>query len=238
MGPGGALSVDLTPDNVGTWLFHCHVNEHLNNGMVALYTVLPPTDPAIKPLTSLNESETIEILGGVVREVFIQAEEVEWDYAPLNGSACGPAFQLSPEPWIPFEPGSPLLAAGNGTLSLGRKIKKAMFVEYQDSSYSNRANRDPSEAYLGILGPTLRANVGDTIVIHFRNMLSSSPASMHPHGVFYHKGSEGAPYRDGTNATEDRGDDLVPPGGSWRYVWHVPERAGPNKNDLSTSIMW
>jgi len=32
---------DMVPDNVGTWLFHCHVNEHLQGGMMALFTVLP-----------------------------------------------------------------------------------------------------------------------------------------------------------------------------------------------------
>jgi FtsP/CotA-like multicopper oxidase with cupredoxin domain len=32
---------DMVPDNVGTWLFHCHVNVHLNGGMVARYQVLP-----------------------------------------------------------------------------------------------------------------------------------------------------------------------------------------------------
>jgi len=29
------------PDNPGTWLFHCHVDEHLDNGMYALFKVEP-----------------------------------------------------------------------------------------------------------------------------------------------------------------------------------------------------
>jgi FtsP/CotA-like multicopper oxidase with cupredoxin domain len=29
------------PDNVGTWLFHCHVSGHLKAGMQALYVVAP-----------------------------------------------------------------------------------------------------------------------------------------------------------------------------------------------------
>jgi FtsP/CotA-like multicopper oxidase with cupredoxin domain len=59
---------------------------------------------------------------------------------------------------------------------------------------------------------------------------------MHPHGVFYNKDSEGAPYADGT-AAKDRGDDGVPPGGSHVYVWPVPERAGPGRADAS-SMFW
>ena len=31
----------MTPDNVGTWLFHCHVGGHLKDGMQALYKVDP-----------------------------------------------------------------------------------------------------------------------------------------------------------------------------------------------------
>ena len=30
---------DMVPDNVGTWLLHCHVNDHLEGGMQALFTV-------------------------------------------------------------------------------------------------------------------------------------------------------------------------------------------------------
>ena len=31
----------MVPDNPGTWLFHCHVRDHLLGGMTSLYTVLP-----------------------------------------------------------------------------------------------------------------------------------------------------------------------------------------------------
>ncbi|MBZ5686110.1 MAG: multicopper oxidase domain-containing protein [Acidobacteriia bacterium] len=32
---------DIVPDNVGTWLFHCHVSEHIEGRMRALFTVKP-----------------------------------------------------------------------------------------------------------------------------------------------------------------------------------------------------
>jgi FtsP/CotA-like multicopper oxidase with cupredoxin domain len=31
--------LDMTPDNPGTWLYHCHVNDHIQAGMQALFTV-------------------------------------------------------------------------------------------------------------------------------------------------------------------------------------------------------
>ena len=39
--PGTMRVVDMVPDNVGTWLYHCHVNDHITAGMQALYTVTP-----------------------------------------------------------------------------------------------------------------------------------------------------------------------------------------------------
>lgn len=43
---------------------------------------------------------------------------------------------------------------------------------------------------VGLLGPTLRAEEGETIVVSFRNM-ATGPHSIHPHGVAYGKQSEG-----------------------------------------------
>jgi manganese oxidase len=35
------LTVDMVPDNPGTWMFHCHVDDHMEAGMAALYRVEP-----------------------------------------------------------------------------------------------------------------------------------------------------------------------------------------------------
>ena len=46
----------------------------------------------------------------------------------------------------------------------------------------------------GIQGPLIRARVGDTILVHFKNLdnLMEQPHSMHFHGVHYRVGSDGA----------------------------------------------
>jgi hephaestin len=38
--PAGMLVADMVPDNVGTWLFHCHVGDHLAAGMQTRYRVV------------------------------------------------------------------------------------------------------------------------------------------------------------------------------------------------------
>ena len=37
---------DMVPDVAGTWLYHCHVNDHIDAGMIALYHVLEGPVPA------------------------------------------------------------------------------------------------------------------------------------------------------------------------------------------------
>ena len=37
--PGVFMTVKMTPDSIGTWLLHCHVNDHMIHGMQALYSV-------------------------------------------------------------------------------------------------------------------------------------------------------------------------------------------------------
>lgn len=54
------------------------------------------------------------------------------------------------------------------------------------------------DAYLGDLGPILRATVGDTIQVTFLNRIERA-LTIHPHGVFYNKSNEGALYNDGTS---------------------------------------
>ena len=37
--PASMVIADMVPDDVGTWLFHCHVTDHILAGMMATYTV-------------------------------------------------------------------------------------------------------------------------------------------------------------------------------------------------------
>jgi FtsP/CotA-like multicopper oxidase with cupredoxin domain len=122
-----------------------------------------------------------------------------------------------------------------GPLSLGRTYKKAVFREYTDSTFATPKPRPAEWEHLGILGPLLRATVGDTFRIVFRNK-ATHPHTLHPHGVIYKKDSEGAPYVDGTSGA-DQADDGVPPGGTHTYLWPVPERAGPAEHEGS-SVFW
>jgi hypothetical protein len=41
--PAQLVAADMVPeaDRVGTWMFHCHIDEHMEGGMMAMYQVLP-----------------------------------------------------------------------------------------------------------------------------------------------------------------------------------------------------
>jgi manganese oxidase len=41
LAPMGMMVADMVPDNPGTWMFHCHVNDHFDGGMYALFKVTP-----------------------------------------------------------------------------------------------------------------------------------------------------------------------------------------------------
>ena len=88
---------------------------------------------------------------------------------------------------------------------------------------------------MGVLGPPIRAEVGDSVVVVFKNN-SHMPLSFHVHGLRYLKTSEGAPYRDGSGAAMKPGD-AVAPGATYTYSFDVPERSGPGPMDQS-SILW
>ena len=158
------------------------------------------------------------------RTYYIAADEVDWNYVPADSD-------LTFGKPLPKEP----LAITNAPPVMATVFHKAIYREYSDSTFSSVKPRPPKWQHLGILGPVLRGAVGDTIVVVFRNN-ATFPASVHPHGVFYTKANEGALYNDGTSGA-DKMDDSVPPGGTYRYVWPIPERAGPGPNDPS-SIIW
>lgn len=165
---------------------------------------------------------------GVTRTYYIAADPVLWDFAPTGKN-------------LTLGMGKPLEKIDFGIVGLpgrspqARVLEKAIYRAYTDSTFTRLKPRPAKWRHLGMLGPVIRAAVGDTIVVWFKNN-TNFPASVHPHGVFYDKKSEGAMYLDGTSGA-DHADDSVPPGGTYRYVWPVPERAGPGPDDPS-SILW
>ena len=211
--PNVVVNADMHTENPGTWLFHCHVNDHIKAGMSSLYTVAPKASGS-KAFTAAS-----------VREYFIAAEEVEWDYLPGGQDMCGGQPASSNVVSKYFNNG------GHDSLG-GRNVTKARYVEYTDATFKIKKNGIAQ--HMGILGPVVRAEVGDRIKIIFRNK-ARYPFSMHAHGVFYSKDAEGADYNDGTQGSE-KADDSIGPNGTFTYVWDVPEDAGPGPNDLSSKL--
>ncbi len=160
-----------------------------------------------------------------VRIYFIAADEVAWDYAPSGqDDVMGHSFDEFENNYL--QP---------GPHKIGRVYKKVIYREYVDAKFNRLKARPPDDQYLGILGPVLYGEVGDTLKIVFKNN-ASRPYSMHPHGVLYQKNSEGSGYNDGTSG-DDKADGAVLPGKIHNYVWEIPERAGPGQADPS-SVVW
>lgn len=103
-----------------------------------------------------------------VREYWIAAEKVTWNYAPSRKNLMDPGMGL-------------------GVWGKTLKYTKYRYVGYTDGTYSKPL---PQPKWMGILGPQLRAVEGDKIVVHFKNK-TDRPASMHPHGLRYNQDNSG-----------------------------------------------
>jgi len=168
------------------------------------------------------QSSSSATSSGKTRTYYVAADPVVWDYAPSGvNQVTGKPFGDAENFWTT-----------SGPRQLGRVVKKALYREYTDASFTQLKSRPKQWGHLGFLGPLMRAEVGDTIRVVFRNNLNF-PASMHPHVVFYDRDSEGAVYHTGG---EDERAQAVSPGATHTYVWPVPERAGPA--DEMSSVLW
>lgn len=153
---------------------------------------------------------------GNVRRYYIAAEEHTWDYAPTGwDNWMGVPFNVSPR------------AEKAGFVKPGTKWKKAIYRGYTDASFKTRVAQPP---FQGIMGPTLRSEVGDMIEILFVNRLSSNYASLHSMGLAYSKDNEGSVYANNTAPGQTSGfnvGDAVAPGGCYVYKWLVNEASAP-----------
>ena len=167
--------------------------------------------------------------GGRVRTYYIAAEETEWDYAPLG------IDMMTGEPFA----GTAAAYTQPGPNRIGRLYRKAIYREYTDGTFATRKPRPPQDEYLGLLGPILRAEVGDSIKVVFKNN-TSRPYSMHlPDDVFRprHAAGTGTTVDADGFVTNGEPEDTVAAGATFTYEWDVPALAGPQPGDPS-SIVW
>jgi FtsP/CotA-like multicopper oxidase with cupredoxin domain len=161
--------------------------------------------------TALTLLAAMSAQAGTTRHYYLAAERANWDFAPTGQNVMhgGPI----PDPWN-----------GNTVWS------KVRYIEYTNSSFTQRK---PQPSWLGVLGPIIRAEVGDTVVVHFRNRTTDGSYGIHPHGFRYTKDNEGAHYFPNPGAGAE-----VPPGGSFDYVWQADADSGPSPSDPSSIVWW
>ncbi|KAK6176802.1 hypothetical protein SNE40_015034 [Patella caerulea] len=207
--PGFTATMTSKPDTVGTWGIVCRTNSHFEGGMVALYTVEECG----------NEERMLR--RGPSRKYFIAAIEVEWDYAPLKRSLADgePLTDIN-------QPGGVFVV--NSDMYIGSKYKKVIYREFTDETFTTPVIRGLDEEHLEIMGPFIKAEVGENIEVVFKN-LATMPYSIHAQGLKYSKANEGSKYAD--ESQEIPSGRSVPPGRTFTYHWEVPARAGPGRND-------
>ena len=148
---------------------------------------------------------------GATRTYYVAADEVDWNYAPADHDhMTGKPYDERARYYTEKGPGR-----------IGPIHRKAVYHEYTDASFTTLKPRPAAWEHLGVVGPVIRAEVGDTIKVVFKNN-ARFPFSMHPHGVKYDEASNGvAP---------------VAPGATFTYTWEVEANAGPQPGEPSSKL--
>ncbi|NXV30165.1 HPHL1 protein, partial [Rissa tridactyla] len=193
----------MQPDRVGTFKVVCRTFDHFVGGMKHLYEV-----------SSCRNSTQGQQQQGAMRLYYIAAEEVEWDYAS-NKSSAPKIYNISSNEER-YSKQKNLVAvgcahSGGGTL----KHPEFKFVEFRKAALI-------TSILCFNLGPLLHAEVGDSVLIVFKNK-ASRPYSISAHGI-----EEVAAL--GKIVLSVLGEINT-------YRWNVPERSGPGKTDPNC-ITW
>ncbi|GIY90425.1 hephaestin-like protein [Caerostris darwini] len=246
--PSIMYAVEMKAENEGDWIVECRTNSHLTGGMRALYRVAecPQKRQKRQVYNSLNEIasrveyydedpkpkdkmyeevrkpiqnpkvKTFPARGGKIRDYFVAAVEEEWEYAPKDRHlVLGGSLMDSEESKTFVE---------RGNDRIGTRYKKALFREFTDATFTTRKCETPQSRHLGVLGPMIKAEVGDVLRVTFRNM-ASRPYSFHPHGILHHQ--------DKNHKHLGSDEDPVYPGNLMVYEWLITENSGPGPNGFN-----
>ncbi|XP_052788746.1 ferroxidase HEPHL1-like [Mya arenaria] len=199
--PGTFREAVMVADSPGTWLVQCINYEHWHNGMEVLLTV--------KDCGKVSPQQ----LSGRVRRYFLSAEVEDWNYAPT-----GRNVYMDQELTIPNTESEKYFAKTyNGKPMIGGTYRKSRFNEYTSTAFNTHASKSTHERHLGLLGPVIRAEVGDTVNVTLRN-LTPYPVSIAFQGVSVSMSMNGF-YR------------RVNSGGLGFYTFTVPWGVGPGDDD-------
>ena len=141
------------------------------------------------------------------RYYYVAAEDVVWDFAPSNQNLMhchDPAGCPVPDPWTD-----------------SHIFNKTRYIEYTNASFTEKKAQPE---WLGVLGPIIRAEEGDTVKVHFCNHTATGGSfGMHPHGFRYDK--------DSSPALGDHSSKV------WWYHSHINEPAETNLGLLGPIII-
>ncbi|XP_062069237.1 ceruloplasmin isoform X2 [Lepus europaeus] len=214
--PATLFDAFMVAQNPGEWMLSCQNLNHLKAGLQAFFQV-----------QDCHKSPAEDgIHGKQVRHYYIAAEEIIWNYAPSgidrftneNLTAPGSASEVF------FE---------QGPTRIGGSYKKLVYREYTDASFTDRKERGPDEEHLGLLGPVIWAEVGDTIKVTFKNK-GPFPLSIEPTGVRFSKDNEGTFYTSHSSSSGGGprpSASHVAPKETFTYEWTVPKEVGPTYAD-------
>ncbi|XP_051962699.1 hephaestin-like protein 1a isoform X2 [Xyrauchen texanus] len=204
--PASFVTATMTPRTKGKWLLSCQVNDHVRAGMQGFYEV-----------SGCGSTASPTEVPGTERHFYIAAEEVEWDYAPSKMN-----YMQNTSLTEPHSDSEVFFTRDGG--KLGGKYLKARYISYTDGTFTTKSHIVGSDVHLGILGPVIRAETGDIVIVTFFNKAKHF-YSIQPHGLQYEKAYEGAMYQDGTQ----KAGASVAPGEKFTYRWRVTE--GPSDSD-------
>nr|XP_042124833.1 coagulation factor VIII isoform X2 [Peromyscus maniculatus bairdii] len=230
------LTAQILLIDLGQFLLFCHISSHKHDGMEAYVKVDScPEEPQWQKKNNeemedydddLDSEMDMFILDDdnspfiQIRSVakkypktwihYISAEEEDWDYAPsvlISNDGNYKSQYLS-----------------NGPHRIGRKYKKVRFIAYTDETFKTR---ETIQHESGILGPLLYGEVGDTLLIIFKNQ-ASRPYNIYPHGITDVSPLHSRRLPRGIKHVKDL---PIHPGEIFKYKWTVTVEDGPTKSD-------
>ncbi|XP_060590444.1 ferroxidase HEPHL1-like [Ruditapes philippinarum] len=217
--PGVGQTVTMIPDQTGTLLLRDGQLGFESEGLYTWYSVSTCPDQLLQNMANSRYGGRARIQGrqpkianippprgrapvvsGIVRRYYINCS---------NRTALG----LCPcNYFLHFSKG--YIYVRTDPPYLGTRYMKAVYREFTDHTFTTLKARADDELHLGILGPFIRGNVGDTIEIVFKN-LASYPYNIIPRNVVF---------KDGSSISNA---PATLPGQTNVYTYYIPERSGP-----------